>query len=323
MLVSGSTGFIGSHLVESLIDKRYRVSCLIRKETDLSQVKRNGVEIIEGNFLDKKSLAGAVRGMDVVFHVGAVISAPDWNVYYRSNVEATKNLLHACAAANPALKKFVFVSSISAAGPSINGKPLNESDPCHPVSDYGKSKLLAEGACRCFFDRLPIVIIRPTNVLGIGQTDLATILKLAKRRIMPLLGNGDRQTTVCFVQDLVRALIMAAENESIRGKIYFVANPEAYSWREMLEFIARELGQSFVIKVPYPVLLVMAFLSELTGRLTGRSSMLNLGTIRSIRKHYWLQDVTRIRKELGFSPEISFADGMRGILKGYKNKGLR
>jgi nucleoside-diphosphate-sugar epimerase len=321
-LVTGSTGFIGSHLVEALIKKDYKVSCLVRKESDLKWIKDCKVELITGNYQDKNSLYNAVKGMDYVFHAGAALDAFDWETYYKTNVKGTINLIEACVEVNAGLKKFVLVSSISAAGPANDKKPLKESVPCNPFSLYGKSKYLAEEAATRFFPLLPIVIIRPTNVFGIRQKDLHTTLKLAANRIIPLIGNGDKQTTICFVQDVVRALILAAENETVRSKIFFVASPEIYSWREILEFIYRELGLSFVIKIPYPALLSIALVSEVLAKLTRSRPLLTVKTIFSARKNYWLHDASLIREELGFSPEISFEEGMRNIIHWYKDKGL-
>ena len=320
-LVTGSTGFIGSHLVEALLGKKYKVRCLIRKTSNLKWIKDLGVEFINGSYWDKESLSEAVKGMDYVFHVGAALDALEWETYYKANVEASVNLLEVCAEMNPALKKFVFVSSISAAGPSVDGKPIKESDQCHPVSLYGKSKYLAEQAAARFFDKLPIVIIRPSNVLGTRQKQLESTLKLISKRILPLLGDGKKQTSICFVQDVVRALMLAAENEKVKSETFFVASDEAYSWRGMLEFIAKELGLSFVVKIPYPLMMLIAFFSETAAKITGGSPLVNRGSIKSARKNYWIHDTTRIKKALDFYPRIEFEEGMRDIVKWYKHKG--
>lgn len=321
-LVTGSTGFIGSHLVEALIEKGYTVSCLIREESNLKWLKNLDVELVTGSYLDKDSLEGAVKGMDYIFHVGAVINTFEWETYFNVNVQGTVNLLEVCASVNPQIKKFVFVSSISAAGDTKSGQPLKESDPCNPISQYGKSKLKAEEAAARFFEQLPIVIIRPTNVLGARQKQLQAILKIAKKRIVPLLGNGDKQTSICFVQDVVRSLILAAENETVRSKTFFVADPDPYSWRELMEAITAALGHSWVIKLPYPILMTIAFISETIAKLTSSRPILTKGYIRSSRKNYWLHDVSAIKKELGFVADTPLQQGMHDIVKWYRDNGL-
>jgi nucleoside-diphosphate-sugar epimerase len=321
-LVTGSTGFIGSHLVESLIKRNYRVRCLIRANSDLKWIKDLDVEWVTGSYQNKDSLTRAVKGMHYIFHVGAVISARDWKTYYEANVEGTVNLLKACAIENPGLKKFVFVSSIAAAGPSKDKIPIKEDDECRPVSLYGKSKFLAEKEAAPFFDKLPIVIIRPTNILGPRQKELYSVLKMVSKRIIPMLGNGDKQTTICFVQDLVRALITAAENHDIRGRTYFVAAKEPRSWQEMLISISREMGQSFVIRISFPFLLLIASLLEIMAQITGGSPLISRRRVLSVRKNYWLHDVSRIQDELGFKAEVIFSEGMKDILEWYKDRKL-
>lgn len=321
-LVTGSTGFIGSHLVESLIKKKYKVYCLIRETSNLKWIKDLDVELITGSYWDKESLSRAVKGMDYVFHVGAIIDAMEWDTFYKVNTEGTIKLLEVCAEVNPGLKKFVFVSSIAAAGPAKDKKPVKESDECHPVSLYGKSKCLAEEAAARFFDKLPIVIIRPTNVLGTRQRQLYSSLKLARKRILPLLGNGDQQTSLVFVQDVVKALLLAAEKKNIRSRTYFVTDGEEYSWREVLKLITKELGISFIIKIPFPMLMTIAFFTEIAAKVTGGSPLTTRKGILSVRNNYWLHDISLIRKELGFSPGINFEEGLRDIIKWYKDKGL-
>lgn len=320
-LVTGSTGFIGSHLVETLIKRKFQVYCLIRETSNTRWIKDLKVEFLTGKYSDKKFLAQAVKGKEYIFHLGAVIDAPNWQTYYRVNVENTVNLLDACFNVNPDIKKFLFVSSIAAAGPSKNKKPLEEGDDARPVSLYGKSKYLAEKAARNFFDKLPIVILRPTNVLGIRQKELLSILKLVRKRIIPLLGNGDKQTTICFVQDVVRALILAAENRRAKGKTYFVASEEVYSWRAMLESIAREFDYSLVLKIPYPVLLILAFFAKIIADLSGSQPLITPKSLASVRKHYWIQNVNLIKNDLGFSTKINIETGLRDIINWYKRKG--
>jgi nucleoside-diphosphate-sugar epimerase len=321
-LVTGSTGFIGSHLVESLLQKKYEVFCLIREQSDRRWIKELDVRFIPGDYEDKVSLNGAVKDMDFVFHCGAVIFATEWETYDKANVESTVNILKACAETNPGLKKFIFVSSISASGPSLDGKPVKESDPCRPVSLYGKSKRLAEEAAANFFDKFPVVSLRPTNVLGIRQEHLFRSIKLAAKSILPCLGNGDNQVTFSFVQDVVRALILAAEEEKAHGKAYFVADPEPRSWDDLLSAILESLGKSFVVRIPQRILMSLAFLSEKTAGLTGRSPLFTRKSLLNIRNNYWLQDTELIEKDLGFVTKIPFKQGIGDIVHWYRDNNL-
>jgi nucleoside-diphosphate-sugar epimerase len=320
-LVTGSTGFIGSHLVTALIERNYHVSCLIRPSSRIDWIEKQPVRIYHGRYSDPDFLKQAVQKQDYIFHVGALINASCWEDFVKANIDSTRNLLEACALENPDLEKFVFVSSISAAGPASSGEPIDETRPCRPVSLYGRSKMLAEEVTAGYFTRLPVVILRPTNILGVGQKELLTVIKLARKRIIPMLGNGDRQTSVCFVDDLVRAMLTAAENPAARRKIYFVASPQAYSWREMVGIIKRSLTRSPVLKIPYPLLLIIATLLESFASISSKPPLISRGALKSVRKNYWLHDVNKIKKELGFVTRTGLEEGLDRIIRVYQEQG--
>ena len=322
-LVTGSCGFIGSHLVSSLIERSIDVYALVRKTSDTSWLNGKNVTLLPGDYSDVDSLIKAVDGMDYVYHLGAVIQAPDWDTYYRVNTLGTQNLLFACYKTIKNLKRFVFVSSIAASGPSTRGSLKAESDACNPKGGYGKSKLLAEKACRRYRNRIPVVIVRPPNILGIHQKELYKVCRLIKKRILPMLGNKEKQTSICFVQDLVKALILVAENERAIGETYFVTDNQVYSWHEILYYIADIQGVlPYVITVPHPVMYTIAFLSEFVSGFTNTVPLISRERVISTRKYYFLIDGSKIRKELGFEPQIQFEDGMREIIDWYRVQGL-
>jgi len=317
-LVTGSSGFIGGHLVRYLLERGHAVSCLVRPASEPRALAGLDVTRLSGSYFDLDSLRRAVEGMDYIFHAGAVLSAADWSGYFKTNVQGTTNILEACAQANPGLKRFVYISSISAVGPALDKKPLREGDDCRPVSLYGKSKHLAEQAATGFFGRLPIVIVRPPNVLGSGQKELLAVMNLLRRRIVPLIGRPEKQTSICFVQDLVRALVLTAEDERAIGKTYFVAAKEFYSWREILDQLLREMDLKFVLKIPHLLMLSVAFVAEAISRLTGNAPLVRRSDLRSARDNYWLCDAGLIREELGFRTEVEFGQGIRDIVRQFK-----
>lgn len=318
-LVTGSSGFIGSHLVDFLLKEGHEVHCLIRPESDLKWLKGLDIRLLKCRYSDKTSLAQAVLNMEVIFHLAARIEAPNWDAYYTANTLSTKHLLEACAKNNPQLKRFVFVSSIAASGPSRRGEIKDESSQCFPVSPYGRSKLMAEEIVKDFAERIPIVIMRPANVLGARQKELILILNLLKKHIMPMIGSKKSKTSICFVEDLVRALFLAAVQEKAVGNTYFIADRSVYSWRHMLKFIARELRvYPAVVRIPYPVLYTIALLSEGLASIFKAQALLTRNSLEATRKYEWIYRTEKIRKELGFKTTISFEKGIRNILDSYK-----
>jgi dihydroflavonol-4-reductase len=317
-LVTGSSGFVGGHLVRKLLQQGYEVSCLVRAASPAGALAGLPVTRVRGSYFDLESLCRAVAGMDYVFHCGAVLKALHRQDYFKTNAEGTANILQACLQANPGLRKFVYISSIAAAGPATDKKPLRESAPCRPVSAYGESKYLAEQAVAAYFSRLPSVIIRAANVLGAGQRELLDALKMMRLRIVPVIGCREKQTSICFVQDLVRALVLAAEDDRARGKTYFVVASEFYSWQEISDQLLREMGIKSVLKVPHPLLLALAVVFEAMARLTGTVPMISREALDLSRNYYWFYDAGLIRKELGFTTEVDFTQGIRDIVSHFK-----
>ena len=262
-LITGASGFIGSHLAAALAAAGHDVACLVRSSSRVDFLSTLAVKLVEGDCRQRDSLRAAVTGTDYVFHLAGAISAPDRQTYFDVNAGGTKNLFEACLEWNPGLRRLVHVSSIAAAGPSPRGGMVSESDPCRPVSDYGRSKLEAESAVRSFGKRLPWVIIRPPNVLGPRQRELEESIGLVRCRIRPLIGRRGSRTSVIGVWDLVQALLRTAADDRALGRTYFVTDGEPVSWRDITAAVARAVGvRGFYLPVPFPVQYAVAAAAE-------------------------------------------------------------
>ena len=201
--------------------------------------------------------------------------------------------------------------------------PKKEEEQCQPINDYGKTKLLGEQAVKEALVGVPYVIIRPPNVLGPREKELYSVLKLLKKRIKPLLGNGDNQTSICFVQDLVRAIFMAAQNKRTVGKTYFITDGKTYSWRKIAEVLCRELGmRGFILPIPYPALLGIALLVETCAHIIGKTPFITRKKIMQIRHTYWTYDGTKAEKDFRFKPLLSLTEGIKLTVNWYKKEGL-
>jgi nucleoside-diphosphate-sugar epimerase len=315
-LVTGSTGFIGRELVKGLAADGWRVACLVRPRSDESRLAGLPVVIQRGDYDDPAAIRRAVEDAEVVYHAGAVLGAGSVEAYERGNVIPTRILAKACVAAAPRLRRFVYVSSIAAGGPSSPGRLKSESDASRPVSAYGRSKLQAEETLRAFGDRLPFVSIRLPNVLGIGQRETETALGLIRRGILPIFGNGDRQTSLCFVQDAVQALILAGGKSAARGEFYYVTDGRTYAWGEIVEALAAALPRRRYVRLRTPSLFMVASISGLWSAMTGRRRVLTRHEVMSARRNYWTFDNRKIREDLGFEPRADFREEIRRIAKG-------
>jgi len=321
-LITGSNGFIGSHLAEWLCRRGDEVVCLVRRTSQTRSLDGLNIKFVVGDVRDKESLRAAVRGRDTVFHLAAVISALDWPAYFEANTRGTENLIDACLEEQPALRKFVYVSSISAAGPSPPGQALRETDAARPVSPYGRSKLLAEEAVLARAARLPVTIIRPPNVIGPRQKELVQTIRLLERRIRPLVGTDETRTSLASVDDVVRALILAAESPRSEGEIYYVTDGGAYSWREITAALAESLGlRGFALPIPYPVQLGAAAAAQAVARLRRTAPLFSVQHVRATRTLNWVYDGSKIERELGFAPTQDMKETVRRVVDWYRSGG--
>lgn len=313
-LVTGASGFIGGHLAEELVRRGHEVRALVRPSSKTELLARAGAAFVPGSLEDKASLAAAAAGADWVFHLAAVIHAPSWEKHLTASVEGTRNLLEACARTAPGLKRFVFVSSISASGPSRRGVLKKEDDPCEPISNYGRGKLLAEAMVRDFEPNLPWVILRPPNVLGAREREVKSVLGALRSRVKPVLGRKEEQSSFIMVEDLVEGLVLCAEKPEAVREIFNITDGVPRSWREPVDILARILGRR-CLTVPYGLLYALAGSVELGSRLAGKRPLVRRSALRHIRDFYWLYDGSKIERTLGFKARQTLEEGLRRIVR--------
>ncbi len=187
-VVTGANGFVGSHLVDLLLQNNLIVRCITRKTSDLRWLKDKPVEMFDGGLLDKENLKKAFKDASYIYHVAGVVKAKTPEGYFNGNVETTKTLLEVASENSSSLEKFLIVSSQTVTGPSLDGKPVNENTECKPLTTYGKSKKTQEEVALSFTDKLPITICRAPAVFGERDTEIFIYFQTFKQRINNNIG---------------------------------------------------------------------------------------------------------------------------------------
>jgi dihydroflavonol-4-reductase len=321
VLVTGGTGFLGSHLVDRLLENPdTEVYVLVRKPGRARHlVGRDNVVCLEGSLLNVPQLPA---GLSVVYHLAGITKASKSSDYYSGNRDGTASLFRALARGDGS-PRIVHVSSLAAAGPSSPGRPVREDDPPRPVSPYGRSKLAAEGEALAWKDRFPLVILRPAAVYGPRDQDFLKFFRLVSRGIIPLYGRGSKSLSLCSVRDVVRAILMAAGADVASGEVFNIAHSLPATWEEIGKAAAAILGRRTVrVRVPPWGAFLVSAASGGIGRLSGRPAALNLGKFQEMRPAAWEADIQKARDILRFEARVSLEDGLRETLDWYLQNNL-
>jgi dihydroflavonol-4-reductase len=320
-LVTGAAGFIGSHLVEALVQRGFRVRCLVRPTSHLEWIKGLPVEIIYGDCQEKDSLGPVVKDVDLVFHLAGATRAIDAKTYVEVNALGTENLVQACLEHNARLQKFIYLSSLAAAGPGRDGGKKKESDRCEPVSPYGRSKRRGEELALSQAHALPLLILRPSAVYGPRDKAFFFLFQCLAKRIKPSISGGVQHLSLCSVQDLVGAILLAAETPTKNGEIFFLSDGQDYRMEEINDIFARAMGvTAFRLRLPPPVLFGIAAVAEYFAKVSGKPALISRGRAEEMIQPSWLCDITKARTLLGFDPQISLAQGAKLTFDWYKKE---
>ena len=320
-LVTGGTGFIGSHLVEALLQRGVQVRCLLRKTGDPKWLRDLPVERVPGDCNDRASLREAVKGVGTVFHLAGVTKATRTEEYFEVNGYGTDHLIHACLDENPHLERFIYLSSQAAAGPSRNGCRKTESDACEPVSPYGQSKRMGEELALAHAHELPLVILRPSAVYGPRERDIYSYFKLVSKRIKPCFFRQSLRLNLVYVDDVVRAILLALHIENPKGDIFFLSDGQDYRLEEMGDTFAEVMGvRAFRVPVPEWLLYGAATVSEYVSRVSKKPPLIGRGKVEEMIQKDWVCDISRARRLLSFEPRVPLAEGARLTVDWYRTE---
>ena len=318
-LVTGASGFVGSHVVDELLRRGVSVRCLLRSTSSRRWLDGKPVEIVDGDVCARETLDAAVQGADWLVHAAGLTHARNAAEFHHANETGTANLVDAALHASPAPKRFVYISSQAASGPSRNGSPVTEDLPPQPVSPYGESKLAGERIVMS--SNLPVVSIRPPTVYGPRETSLLKYFRAVKMHLRPEPG-GPRNFSIVYAEDHARAVWECLNQDRAVGKIYFVAGPDITSARELGDLIQHALGTwAWRVTVPSLVLQGGALLGEAAGAITGRAPFLTREKLREITCGAWTVSSKKIRDELGWTSAMPIEQGVHVTARWYRETG--
>ena len=319
-LVTGATGFIGSHVVDILRQTDTEIICTARPSSDVRWLEGKDITIINASLNNPESLIPAVRDVDMIIHVAGLTAARNDKEFLIGNRDATKHLLDTASTYAPRLERFLHVSSQTVTGPSQSlSLPVHENSPLQPITAYGRSKKAAEEVVQTYSDRMPITIVRPPAVYGERDTAILTFFQSVSKGIVPLIGFDDKRVSLIHGIDLARGIVEAANHSNTIGQTYFVSSEEFYSWKQIAEITKDAFGKSFVlpIRVPHGLVMTLAGLSEIFGRFSTKPPVLNFEKGKDLIQPYWICSVEKAKKDFGWKQGISIEEGIERTVRWY------
>jgi 2-alkyl-3-oxoalkanoate reductase len=323
-LITGATGFVGSHLVEACAGRGWNVRALVRSSSDTSILERHKATLIRGDLTDSAAVREALQGVEVVLHCAAKVG--DWGPveeYRAVNVEALRGLLDACR--HLSIQRFVHFSSLGVyAARHHYGTDENEPLPQQHMDGYTQTKVESEQLVLSYYReyKLPVVVLRPGFIYGTrDRTVMPKLLDNMRNGKLRYIGGGKGAMNCIYVGNLVEAAMLAVEKPEAVGQIYNLTDGEVVSKRRFIDSIADGVGlpRPKPVSVPLWLARIMAWWMERRARkknspkaprLTqGRLKFLGLNLDFSIEK---------AKRELGYRPRWNFDEGMRETVAWYK-----
>jgi nucleoside-diphosphate-sugar epimerase len=315
VLVTGATGFVGSHVADRLFacpDVELRL--MVRRSSKLAYLDGVEYERVEGDMRDAESLQAAVKGAEAVVHVAGATSALNEAAYQEVNALGTAMLAEASRQAE--VQRLVYVSSQAAQGPG------DGTGPPRPVTDYGRSKLAGEYSVLAMRDSMRVAVVRPPVVYGQRDRALLPFYRMAKLGFVPVYGDGQNRLSWVHALDAAAAIAGVTIGDYPTGAVYSICDGEVHTWVSLVRAFGEAIGrQPRVIQVPPALFTAAGYAGGMLQIFSRRPLPLGPDEVRQMRPEAWLCDHEAITRDLGWKPTIAVAEGFRQAVAWYKEQG--
>jgi dihydroflavonol-4-reductase len=325
VFVTGASGFIGSHLVDALLQRHCTVHCLVRRTSDLRWLDRTKVQIHYGDLEGTFSLEKCLQKTDYVFHCAGLTIAKTRQEFFRVNANACQSLYEQCVKYGRHLKRIVHISSLASVGPALPDLPVDENTPTRPITYYGKSKLAGEEIAHKFSSSLPLVILRPPVVYGPREVNFFAFIDAIAKGWNLKIGPDDRVLSLIYITDLVQAMLLAATHPvSGRGGeygVYFITDGNCYRWKDLVEIAAKILNvRPRSIRIPDGLLAFTGLMLEFISIYQKKAPLLDSQRVIDIRQSTWTASSKNFFDRFEFQPQYDFKKGLEETVNWHKKQ---
>jgi nucleoside-diphosphate-sugar epimerase len=314
VLVTGATGFVGSHIARGFVEAGYEVRCGVRASSDARRISALTIERVPLDLTRSKDLSKAVENVDLVVHAAGITRARRAEDYHAVNAEGTRKL--ATATLGAGVRRFILISSLAARGP--DGPTKDSYD--HPESAYGRSKLEAEVHLRSKSGQMEVVVLRPAAVYGPHDTDLLPLFRMASGGWLPV-PNVPTLLQPVYADDVARAALAAARKAAGFGP-FPVAEAARYTWGDVVAGLERALGHTVrAVRVPAATFTLVGRAAEWAARLFSAVPVFDGRRARDLAVHTWTCDTSVTERALGWRAEVALFEGLERTARWYRQAG--
>ncbi len=329
VLLTGASGFLGGRLRDALLEAGAEVVAIRRAQSpepkSKAKAKATGtLRSIVAEYDDTDALAAhiAAEKPDFIFHVAGATKGVHYADFQRANVMPTRNLLRAARTEHPALSRFVLISSLAAFGPSSVEKAHHETAAPAPIEHYGRSKLEAEQVLAQEAGAVAWTVLRPSGVYGPGDADYFNLFREIERGRNVYFGNRKRWFSAVYVDDCVRAIVLAAESERSRQEAYFLCDGTPLTWEMFQTALVRASGKKVrTLDLPEALVHIAAFAGEAMTRIDGKPRLFNRQKAAMSAQAAWTCGHAKAAEHFGYAPAVQVDAGVRHALDWYRAEG--
>lgn len=318
LFLTGATGFVGSHVARKFLAEGWTVRALVRRPESPGCLPA-GCEVVAAYLAEPGKYQRALEGCAAIVHAAGRVTARTLEDYRRANVSGTESVARAAASAAPRAT-FVLISSQSAAGPAVNGRPVEENDVPHPVSWYGKSKLEGEKVVEATFPG-PRLIVRPCIVYGPGDAGLLQIFSIVSRGIAPILAGGRGTIQLIHATDLADVIYAAALRPDLSGRHGFAAGETVTTEDFVRQIASLRKRKPLFLPVPTPFIRLAGMLESARESLARRSRPFNRDKVKEILQKEWTCDPAPFLTDLHISKLKPWKEGVYETARWYVGRG--
>ena len=319
-LMTGATGFIGGHLINELSRQGEKIVALVRNESRAGGLPTE-TEILKGDLSIFDDSDRQLPPVDIVVHLAGVVTAPSESVYAEVNCNSVGSLISCIEGQDWQPRRFLFASSLAAAGPSPEDRPWKESDVLHPIDPYGAAKAAAEDIVRS--SQIPSTIFRPPIVLGPGDPATLTLFRSAQAGVGMAVYGRDQRLSFVDVRDLVQAIIKMGRDERAGSYTYYTSFPDEIDTPKLWSTLGRVLGRRVrVARMPKGLLRVAMHLSTFGSKILSYKNQLDEKQYLQIVAPAFVCSSEALRSELAWDPKHNFEDTVRHAVEGYRKSGM-